>query len=46
MLKQGYCYNQCLLIMVWIRVKDNDDMIGYAAIVSVSTSCSRHHNLA
>ena len=40
------CYNPCLLVMAWTRVKGNDDMIGCAASVSVSTSCSRYNNLA
>ena len=35
------CYNQCLLYTAWTRVKDNDNMIGCATNVSVSTSCSR-----
>ena len=40
------CYDCCLLDMAWTRVKGNDDMIGYAIIVSVSISCSRCNNLA
>jgi len=40
------CYNWCLLIIAWTKVKGNNDMIGYAASVSVSTSCSRCNNLA
>ena len=46
MLKWGYCYNQCLMVMAQTRVKGNNDMIGCAAVVSVSTSCSRCNNLA
>ena len=40
------CYNQCLLDAMEARVEGNDNMIGYAAIVSVSTSYSRHLILA
>ena len=46
MLKRGYCYNWCLLDAMRTRVKGNDDMISYAAIVSVSASCSRCYILA
>ena len=46
MLKWEYCYNQCLLVIVWTRVKSNDNMISCAASVSVSTSYSRYNNLA
>jgi len=46
MLKQGYCYNWCLLVIAWIMVKSNDDMIGYTTIISVSTSYNRCNNLA
>ena len=35
------CYNQYLLYTAWTRVKSNDDMIGCAATVSISTLCSR-----
>ena len=40
------CYNQYLLNTVWTRVKSNNDMIGYAASISVSVSCSRCDVLA
>ena len=46
MLKREYCYDWCLLDVMRIRVKGNDDMIGCTAIVSVSASCSRHLILA
>jgi len=45
MLKWGYCYDQCLMVMAWTRVKNNEDMISCATIVSVSTSCSRCNSL-
>ena len=35
------CYNQHLLDTAWTRVKDNDDMIGCAISILVSTSYSR-----
>ena len=41
MLKQEYCYNQCLLVMARTRVKSNDNIISCTISVSVSTSCSR-----
>ncbi len=41
-----YCYNQYLEDTIWSRVEDNDDMIGYAVVVSVSTSWSRCSDLA
>jgi len=34
------------LVMAWTRIKGNDNMIGYATIVSVSTSCNRCNSLA
>ena len=46
MLKRGYYYNQYLMNVAWTRVKGNDDMIGYAEAVSVSTSCNRCSILA
>ena len=36
-----YCYDQYLIDTAWTRVDDNDDMIGCAKVVSVSTSYSR-----
>ena len=41
MLKWRYCYDQYLLVIVWTRVKSNDDMISYTTNISVSASCSR-----
>jgi len=40
------CYDWCLLNIVWTRTKGNEDMIGCAEVVSVSTSCSRCSILA
>ena len=45
MLKTGYCYDQCLIFLAWTRIKGNDNMISYAEVVSVSTSCSRYYVL-
>ena len=45
-LKIEYCYNWYLKDLVWLRVKDNDNIIGYTVIVSVSTSYSRCYILA
>ena len=39
------CYNQYLEDAIWRRVKNNDDTISHAEVVSVSTSCSRCSNL-
>ena len=39
------CYNQCLKDTSWKRAKGNDDIIGYAIVVSVSASCSRYYIL-
>ena len=46
MLKREYCYDQHLPDATWARAKGNNDMIGYAEIVSVSTSYSRCSTLA
>ena len=46
MLKKGYCYDWCLLDVIRTKVKGNDNMIGYATIVLVSTSYSKCHILA
>jgi len=46
MLKRGYCYNWCLLDVMRTRVKGNDNIIGYTAIVSASALCNRCHILA
>jgi len=40
-LKKVYCYDQCLLYAAWTRIKGNDNMIGCAEVVLVSTLCSR-----
>jgi len=45
MLKTEYCYDQRLMSLAWTRVKGNDNMISYAEVVSVSTSCSRYYVL-
>jgi len=45
MLKTGYCYNQYLMDIAWTRIEGNDNTIGCAKVVSVSTSCSRCHIL-
>ena len=37
----GYCYDQCLMDVIWTRVKGNNNMISYTIIVSVSISYSR-----
>jgi len=36
----GY-YDQCLMDLAWTKVKGNDNMIGCAEVISVSTSYSR-----
>ena len=41
MLKMEYCYNWYLEDAIWRRTKGNDDTIGCAKVVSVSTSYSR-----
>jgi len=41
-----YCYDQHLLDTAWTWAKNNDDMIGCAASISVSASCSRCNILA
>jgi len=46
MLKQGYCYDQCLLDIAWTWAKGNDDMIGCIASISVSASYSKYNILA
>ena len=38
---RSWCYKQYLKDAMWRRA-GNDDMIGYAKVVSVSTSCSRY----
>ena len=40
-LKTEYYYDRYLMDLVWTRIKDNDDIISYAKVVSVSTSCNR-----
>jgi len=40
-LKRGYCYDQYLIYIARTRAKDNNDIIGYAVVVSVSASCNR-----
>ena len=40
------CYNRCLLGTMWTWAKSMTIMISCAKVVSVSTSCSRCHNLA
>ena len=42
----GYCYNQYLKDTAWSRAKGDDNTIGYAIVVSVSTLYSRCSNLA
>ena len=44
-LKQGYCYDWCLLETIWIWAKSMTTMISYAKVISVSASCSRCYNL-
>ena len=38
MLKTGYCYNGCLKDVTWTRAKSNDNTIGCAGVILVSTS--------
>jgi len=45
-LKRRYYYNWYLMFSAWTRAQGNDDMIGYAEVVSVSTLCSRCYILA
>jgi len=45
-LKREYYYNWYLLDTAWTRIKDNDNMIGYAKVISVSISYSRCSILA
>ena len=44
--KLARCYDQYLIDATWTRVKSNDNMIGYAAIVSVSALYSRCYILS
>jgi len=39
------CYDQYFKDKTWSRAESNNDMIGYAVVVSVSVSCSRYSNL-
>ena len=44
-LKREYCYDRFLLETAWTWAEGMTTMIGYTERVSVSTSCSRYHNL-